>query len=344
MVKYLIVIVFLFFCSITDFYPKYRKVAHLMLWLLLSLVAGLRMAGGIDYGAYLEHYSSPEYGYWESGYVLLENIGQYIGLDYHVFQFFITAFSLGVLFWFIRKHSKFPILSISFYLGTYFLFYDMVLNRQMLACAFALIAFDALLEKRDLRFFFFVLVGFFFHVSILILVPFYFVQKYLSVTWMTVILFICITLFLYTFSLGDWLAQNFGLRVLNKGVEYFENDNYQVNLFEYVKIFLVAFVTWLLRGYLDMREVKVYIFAFLLFSCLLLGLSRFEIFVRVSMYFDMLTMILIPLFLQQLKRSNIWLLHGIMLFIFSIFFLYRLANFEGGEFLRSDLYFLSDIL
>lgn len=343
MVKYLIVIVFLFFCSITDFYPKYRKVAHLMLWLLLSLVAGLRMAGGIDYGAYLEHYSSPEYGYWESGYVLLENIGQYIGLDYHVFQFFITAFSLGVLFWFIRKHSKFPILSISFYLGTYFLFYDMVLNRQMLACAFALIAFDALLEKRDLRFFFFVLVGFFFHVSILILVPFYFVQKYVPLTKWTIFSFVVVTVLLYYFPLGEFLARNLGLNILGKGVGYFENSDYRANMFEYIKIIFFLFLILLCYRHLNVEQVKIYIIAFLCFSCLLVSFSKFEILVRVSMYFDLLTMVFFPLLLTAFKRRNILIAYPVIVAAFSFFFLYRLWNFEGGEFLVNDLYFFDDI-
>ena len=343
MVKYVIVIVFLCLASITDFYPYYRKVVHFVLWCLLSIIAGLRMAGGIDYGAYLEHYSNPEYGYWESGYVLLEKAGRLAGLDYHTFQFIITAFSLYVLFWFVRKHSNYPILSISFYLGTYFLFYNMVLNRQMIACSFALIAFDALLENRTKRFFCALFAGFCFHISIVILLLFYFFFYYISLTKWTFFLFVVVTIFLYYFPLGEFLAQNVGFRILGKGVGYFENSDYQANVFEYIKIAFFLCLIFTFRKFWGVKEVKFCIIAFLCFSCLLVSFSKFEILVRMSMYFDLLTMILLPLLLANFKRKSVLIIYPMLVIIFSSFFFYRLLHFEGGEFLMNGLYFFNDI-
>lgn len=345
MVKLFFLIIVLLLCTIADFRFSGRKTAQFISWLALSIFAGLRQVGGEDYTIYKLYYNYPYLGegYWEHGYVLLENFFNFLGFGYNPFLFIITSFSIFILVRFVYTYSKLPQLSIFIYLGTYFLFYNMVLNRQMLALAFAFLALGALIDKKQFLFYVWIIIGCFFHISIIALIPLYLLTQQLKFKFVLVSLSV---IFIGLFFIGNTtsLILNAGLAAVqveelsNKGSSYFSEGSFSVNTFEYIKIVLLFAVLWLFRKKIDKTE-KVYILSLVIFALLIILFSRVEILIRVSMYYDLLTILLISSLLKKNNRHALCKIIYIGLVCLCVgIFCVRLFKFENGEFLNTELY------
>ena len=108
---------------------------------------------------------------------LMKLVYELTGGDY---QFFVTLISLFTLFAylrFIRKYSSSPLLSVLCFLGLlyYTLLFDVL--KQAIAMAILLFAFDAIMEKKPIRFIFFVALATLFHFPALVFLPAYWVGR-----------------------------------------------------------------------------------------------------------------------------------------------------------------------
>ena len=146
------------------------------------------------------------------------------------YQAYVTILSLFMLFAYIRfiwKYSPSPIQSILFFLGL--LYYTFLFDalKQGLAMAVLLFAFDAIIEKKPIRFILLVLLASQFHFPALIFLPAYWVGKMRVGSSYLIVL--ALLLFI-TYLFRDQILQimlaaygNEGIEVNLEGIHFFRN-------------------------------------------------------------------------------------------------------------------------
>lgn len=164
-------------------------------FLLLFAVMGLRDVNAFGSDASGSHGSYPvifrDIGATEWGDLYGEKEEKYnIGFDYLMkafyeltngdYQLFVSILSLFFTFSymrFIRKYSSSPIQSVLCFLGLlyYILLFDIL--KQAIAMSILLFAFDAIMEKRPLRFFILVAAAALFHFPALVFLPAYWIGR-----------------------------------------------------------------------------------------------------------------------------------------------------------------------
>ncbi len=115
-------------------------------------------------------------------------------------MFVITSIVIvGAIFLYIYKHSNKPYLSVFFFLtfGVLFISFDFL--RQMIAAIVVLYALKYVEKKQFARYIAFVLLASLFHISALIMIPFYFILRF-KMDWLTLGIYAIATFFLFLFS------------------------------------------------------------------------------------------------------------------------------------------------
>ena len=183
-------------------FPKDR-----LYWFLtvsfLVMFAGLRMRYN-DTVTYLNTFANPELtptlsvffkntsfslnNYW--AYLLLKSALKTIGMDNHLILLSFTIFYTTVHFWFIRKYASnyLPMAMFIFIADGYMLL--LAALKQVCAIACALLAIDAILNKKYFKYAVWMFIAFLFHPYVLVLgiVPFLVgVKPWSTRTWIIVI-------------------------------------------------------------------------------------------------------------------------------------------------------------
>lgn len=160
---------------------------------LLVFQDGFRWEVGTDWEPYYKYFEQcntvqSDSDEFEIGYVLMNKIintftdNYTVYLIIHAFLLYFSVFS------FIRKNSFYPLLSVLLYYA--FMNGNMGMNRQFLALIMALISVQYILQRELIKFSICVFIGLFFHSSILLFVPAYFLSVKLSVKVILVLLFL----------------------------------------------------------------------------------------------------------------------------------------------------------
>lgn len=104
------------------------------------------------------------------GYVLLNG-------DYQLFISLISAFVMLIFGRFIYRYSASPVQSFVYYWGLWFFTFNFSALKQSIAMSLLLLAFDAILERRLIRFLITVAVAGLFHFPAIVFVPAYWIVK-----------------------------------------------------------------------------------------------------------------------------------------------------------------------
>lgn len=154
-----------------DIIEKYKYVFAFICFALLVFQDGFRWETGTDWDPYHNFFeeltisTQPEDSEFDIGYIIFTYIIRIITDNYTVF---LTVFALlfySSFFYFIFKASNFPFTSLLiFYMGTV---YYMGMNRQFMAMMFYAIGLIGLINGRKLYFIAALILGAFFHKTIL---------------------------------------------------------------------------------------------------------------------------------------------------------------------------------
>lgn len=351
--------VWLFFtiCSVSllsfaDFDSRKKDIAICITFVLLAMTAGFRNVGGVDtdYQIYMDHYNG-EYGTyfrggWEPGYCFLVWLANQIGLSYNWFVFGLTSLSLYFLVSIIWEKSRLPMFSIMLYLATYFLFYNMVLLRQMVAVVCFIYCLYYIIENKKYQLVVAFFIGLMFHYSIIILLPAYFIIRYLRLNIFSVLLLILSALFLKKMGIENILLSMFdwgGDVLVERTVKYVANQEFSLNIMEYIKMFIILF--FIMVRYKSLKnsyENQILLKSYLCFCAMIIAFGNIEIFFRMAMYFDLASLFLLPIIFDGLHfKLSSKIICYCCLSAFVIFsFMYRLMHFSDGEFYNYRFFFL----
>lgn len=145
-------------------------------WAILTLVAAFRWLGiGRDYLEYLAYYETiPAYLFtstsrFEPGFQLLSWLFRnQLDLDYGYLVLLVSGASLGIKFYLFRKYLRYPLLAAATYVAIFYPIHEYTQIRTGLALALAYLAVHKLLEGRWLAGAAFLVAGYLFHTSVIV--------------------------------------------------------------------------------------------------------------------------------------------------------------------------------
>lgn len=360
MLYFLIIYSSVVILSFTDFVPKWRKIGALGCILLLSMLAGWRTMGGRDFFIYQDVYYGLGINYFSSemGYAIINNLFSAAGFSFNGFLFFYSLLSIALMVLFLEKHSLYPKFSLLIYLGCYFFFYNMVLNRQMFCMSIALWVIYWW-DKNRLFSVLCLLLGMSFHQSLFALLPFLLVYEGLKHTqgskfWIGFfVIFALVTTLVSPQQAVLWLGQVPGLSFISERLlGYLERASglYTLNIVEYIKLLIVLPVLFsCFKKIIREKSMRIWLFMYFCGIVFLLWTRHIEVLFRIFAYFDISLLMLLPFCVKILTASFLPRQHQILLLGIYVLtgvlaigaILYRTANFGDAIFWSYQFYFLA---
>ncbi len=163
--------------------------------------------------------------------------------------------TIGIYLWFIRKYTNHLWLSMYYFLTMGVYTFTMAAIKQTVAVAFLLIATDRAIEKKYVRFAFWVLIAELFHpyAFVYLIVPFLFFSPWTGRTWVLLAATVAAALGLSTF-MSSILAMTDALGA-NYGTGEFIGDG--VNIFRVLVVWVPVVISYLGRGNLQRSADRV---------------------------------------------------------------------------------------
>jgi hypothetical protein len=334
---HLIILTIITVFSIGIFHTRLKKypIIDIIPFLILFLVLGLQNNVGTDYNSYIQIYKniqSINSTYWlEIGNIYFITILKYIFNYPNIIFIGYSFFNVMFFYKFLKNNSKFIGLSLFIFItGTYL--YPMSFSglRQILAIMILSYSTTFLKENNKIKFITFGFLAFLFHKSAIIVMPVYYLSKFNFKKRLL--------LFTLLFSLFSHLV-NFNNLVINSLRNFLINIIHLVGSFNYVKYiknptiretqigFLVGFYIIFLFIIILYKErlikdiiTNISFNLFYLYIISFLWLSNFPNYTRITWYFQIFVVVLIPNIIDVFsqKERNIFMLL-IMIFYFIIF-------------------------
>jgi len=299
---------------------------------ILIFIGGFRDGLGVDYNTYKYIYNNLDYAItMEKGYYVLNYFFNKLGFP--VYIIFLISISITLIFVFhtISKYSK--IWFVSFFIfftnpGLYFENFSGV--RQFIAISIFFFSIKYIIERNIFKYFFMIFIGVLFHKSILFMIPFYFL---LNINYSKIQI---ITLILLSVILNklDIIMVIFDLTKSLLPDRYLVYANYAVNsevVFNSGLTFIINLGIFILivlnKDKFKTNEIflRAYMYYFVIFSIF----QKYFVFSRVSWYFEIFSIIVIPNVIFEFNKKNRKLL--VIGIIFYYFLIFTKALYIGGE-------------
>ena len=152
--------------------------------LVFAFIFGIRYNVGIDHLDYLHHYESMRiFGVgifdFEGGFALVTNLFAGANLHFAFYFAFLAFLQVFVLFYALREHYKVhSYIIITFILSAIFVVGFMNVIRHQIAFVFWVLAITFITKKQILPYFICIFLATSFHISSVLLIPFYFIYRY----------------------------------------------------------------------------------------------------------------------------------------------------------------------
>lgn len=172
----------LFFCRGEQ--TKLKRAFFLILcFFQCMIIACIRYDIGSDYRWYSNGFKSMAesgfsdmtYGDWEIGFVFLNKLVGLFTKDPAVLIGIAAAISLSGTFYLIWRYSKNPFMSVFLFLNTYLFYLDLNYVRQAIAMSIMCFAYGFLQDRKFWRFLLLCVLAALFHLTVLYLIPVYFI-------------------------------------------------------------------------------------------------------------------------------------------------------------------------
>lgn len=191
---YYLVFIISFLLCFFDFvhYKRLKMIPYTIFCLFIIGLAGFRKIGidndaeSYDFMFYLYDRSTLSeiieggYGYVEKGYVLLNKMVSYLGFDIHTLFILIALMTGFANYYYFYKKSRFPFLSLLFYVSFYFLYRDFTQVRYAFAAALCFWVVDFYLSKKYKKSILLFILAVLFHNAVTILIPVLLVLRFVK--------------------------------------------------------------------------------------------------------------------------------------------------------------------
>ncbi|MFM6994747.1 MAG: EpsG family protein [Sediminibacterium sp.] len=205
-------------------YGKLDKTSRLFALFILVLFSGLRYGVGVDYFSYEDLFYSGELAAWiEPGFYFIMEIVRNFDNSFTTFNILISFLTISLLFFSLREYDKAFVISLSLFffsqsgLGFYF-------NgiRQGMAAAIFLFSYRYIEGNLFIKYCLCILAASLIHVSSLLLLPFFFLNKFGFNKVSSLILVFLAIILNYTGYIRKYLLDILGL--FDNSLKYVSNE------------------------------------------------------------------------------------------------------------------------
>lgn len=184
---YWFIFTFISILAILPLQIRERTVASVIIAIILILICGLRASITSDYDAYLEKFIELKRGYVNEGmeisYTIISELVAKTFNHINGVMFIYALLSIGVLAVAAIKLTKSFLLVFPYFFSYYFFLHPMSQIREAVAAAFMLLSIKYVKDKNIVWFLTVIVFGTFFHVSLLIFLPFYFILNRIELSF-----------------------------------------------------------------------------------------------------------------------------------------------------------------
>lgn len=144
--------------------------------------------------------------------------------DYQFFISFVSLFVICVFAYFIYKYSPSPIQSILLYCGLLYFTFNFSGLKQSVSMAFIMLAMDAVLDRRLVRFLVFTLIASMFHFPAMIFLPAFWIAKMRPGRTYLLLLAVAFALtYLFRDQLVGWMTDAYETQIIDTGRSFLAN-------------------------------------------------------------------------------------------------------------------------
>lgn len=317
---------------------RIKKCITIVIFFQLFILSSLRKIGvGVDMPVYIEQFNiirNIEFKNlylidWDLGYVYLNKIISMFTENEYIFQAVIALIILGLISIYIYKYSKNIIMSYYVFIGLGYFNMSFNLIRQMIAMGIVTISYKYLVNKKSKKFFLFMIVAILFHSSAIFFIPIYFIiNKEINIRHYINMFMLCICTYLFSGKLISLF-----IRVYRNDYSYLDIEQGGYSLLGMYLVILIFFIIFKsdIRNKNEGYE-KNYNIIFLLVITQIMA-TKFSLFTRVSNYFAIFLVVLIPNVLDSIEDKKIRVIMNIFIYIcIFIYYLYSLNIDLGGTY------------
>jgi hypothetical protein len=306
---------------------------YFFLFLLFILIAGLRFRVGGDTLGYMDDFEAlptlsqlRDFNFQDALYdplwYIFNALIKSIYDNFIFFQLILAIVVNTIIFWTIKKYSKYKYWSVLFYFILYYLYFNMEILRESLALCVFLLSIPYLLKKKWLFYYLFAFIAFKFHSSALVLFFLPFLFRKLKPQYYILIM---VLLLLLTFYITPFIFfSNFYVneRIYNKAFSYTHKD---INVFGILMqlIFILPVI-----GFQRIRKInkmEKHKFEYLMTAYILIGLLSLAVagFYRFLNYLSICSLIYMVDTFMAIYKNKIYYFKSLLFvnsFVFLIFF------------------------
>lgn len=278
----------------------------------LGIISILRYHIGFDYNMYAAGYnfmyedgfSTLQYKDWEIGFVFLTKILGFVLPNYIWYMGFLVFITLVPAAIFIYKNSEMPWVSTVLYVNLFLFFMTMNFLRQSIALSLIMLSWHFMKRNKFIPFAIIVIIASLFHQTSLIMFIVYFLVK-MKTTIKEIIVYLYLLLWFYISSTGFInLITSFVHEEYSNSVFIREGLSFIYAILP-VAVVLVAFWLVKINTIVFDREVQYIINMSLICAILSITMSKHSILERLTYYFTIFLIILVPIIYQSIKTNGI---------------------------------------
>ena len=323
MVGYILLLFTLFaFASLNRFLPQYRKIFAISFSLFFIAFVGLRFDVGVDYFSYKEIFEE-RYNVVEIGYNFLNHLTYAMCQKYWVLTLITACIIVSCMHWTFWRYGNFYYSSFLYIMMSGGYAFAINGTRQALAAGFFFIAMSLKDKKWYILFW---VISSCFHLSAIILFPFYWICNKKYPSKLCFCIFVIVFLTSLFFSYGNLFTKILSYSYYSKYVlmldVYREIEANSTGL-GFLFINLLGVIILYKSDTVLKLHPRLLPFMWAYFSFLVLRnlLADMPIFLRITIYFDYAMYIVIPYYvISCYKRWNRILAKGIIsLLLFALF-------------------------
>ncbi len=287
------------------------------------------------------------YGDYNTGFRILMKFCDSIGLDYQGFVIIIAAFVMISFAFLINKYSVSPVQSICYYMGLLIYIFMFDALKQTLAMAVIIYAFDAIMEKKPIRFYIFVIIASFFHFPALVFLPAYLISEMRLDGEGYFIMLGCLMLFTFLFR-TQIINLMFDTYSKNETVEFIDLSGSKFLSNKVIVMLVIVLAALVFRPPTKSDTLYNVLLKFMGVAIVLQTFCVYNnIFERLADYYFFYSVIFIPLVFENKKlKVNVlgaelsYILKSIAPLLICLFSIWRFVRYVGNSPIYSNFYWM----
>lgn len=279
----------------------------------LFLIMAFRIGIGIDYSMYANGFQkmaqagfeTMSYKDWEFGFVLFSKLlGAIPGMDFQIYMIILSVIAILPAALFIYKNSEMPWLSTVLYVNLFMYFMCMNFLRQMIAVSLVMLAWHFMKNNKFILYAVIIVAASFFHQTVLLMLPVYFLVKMKpGIKELLAYGFILLWFYAASTNLFD-LVTNFYH-------EEYKESNFIIQGLSFIYAVFPLFIT--IAAFILVKtetinltnENKYLVNLSFIGTLLMVTMAKHSIIERMSYYFIIFMILLVPLIYTSLKSKGI---------------------------------------